>query len=86
MTYKLSDLINIRGHLYTSDKRYFIAPDGTGYHYWHRTRSESGSILKGCLIGSVSYGYVWPTDKDGALKKLNNILTKRSTILTEVKA
>jgi len=77
MTYKLTDLISKRGHLYTSDKRYFAAPDGTGYHYWHKARSESGSILKGCVIGSVSCDYVWPTDKTRALLKLNNILDKQ---------
>jgi len=75
--YTAEDIIFAYGHEITSDEKYILRPDGTGYYYWHKVNKiENDDVYYGMSMGHISYDYCFKDNHAGSADRLNRILAK----------
>jgi len=74
MEYTTKDIISKKGHIMTSDEKYYLSSDGD-FDYWCKIRSRTGDSLKlQPPIGRYSYDYVFRCNIPACVVKLNALL------------
>ena len=73
--YTLDDVTVEKGHVMTTDGRYYLAMDGH-FDYWHRVKARHGTLIRlDYPMGRYSYDYCFRSNLPGCIEKLNTLLT-----------